>query len=116
MKPLMNRIITEFVVTAACLTLLMSILTSTKAQAAEGSYCHSCYHRSQTVLRKFKAMTGHPKGRKSYVIDHICPLACGGKDSIENLQWQTVKEGKSKDKWERTAKGCSTLCSPELLR
>ena len=39
-----------------------------------------------------------------YVIDHIRPLACGGADNPANLQWQTVKEGKAKDKWER--KGC----------
>ncbi|WP_198328237.1 HNH endonuclease signature motif containing protein [Methylovulum psychrotolerans] len=39
-----------------------------------------------------------------YVIDHVEPLACGGKDAPENMQWQTETEGKAKDKWER--KGC----------
>jgi len=38
-----------------------------------------------------------------YVIDHIKPLACGGADAPRNMQWQTVAEGKAKDKWERKA-------------
>jgi len=41
-----------------------------------------------------------------YVIDHIHALACGGADSPENMQWQSVAEGKAKDKWER--KGCAS--------
>lgn len=36
-----------------------------------------------------------------YVIDHIQALACGGADATSNMQWQTVAEGKAKDKWER---------------
>lgn len=39
-----------------------------------------------------------------YVIDHIKPLACGGVDKPSNMQWQSVAEGKAKDKWE--LKGC----------
>lgn len=35
-----------------------------------------------------------------YVIDHIKALACGGADAPENMQWQTVAEGKAKDRWE----------------
>ena len=41
---------------------------------------------------------------KGYVIDHVRPLACGGADDPSNLQWQTVKDAKAKDKWERI--GC----------
>lgn len=49
--------------------------------------------------------TGARKGPcKGYVIDHINPLACGGPDTPVNMQWQTIAEGKAKDKWER--KGC----------
>ena len=47
--------------------------------------------------------TGATKGRcEGYIIDHIKPLACGGADSPENMQWQTEEESKAKDKWERT--------------
>ncbi len=36
-----------------------------------------------------------------YVVDHVIPLACGGADGPENMQWQTVEEAKAKDQWER---------------
>ena len=42
-----------------------------------------------------------PKGDvKATHWPHI-PLACGGADSTENMQWQTEEEPKAKDKWER---------------
>ena len=44
------------------------------------------------------------ESRRGYVIDHIVPLACGGTDAPGNLQWQTVAEGKAKDRTERV--GC----------
>jgi hypothetical protein len=37
----------------------------------------------------------------THVRDHVIPLACGGPDSIANMVWQTVEEGKAKDRWER---------------
>ena len=40
-----------------------------------------------------------------YIKDHVKPLACGGPDSVSNLQWQTKRAAKEKDKWER--KSCS---------
>jgi hypothetical protein len=45
-----------------------------------------------------------------YVIDHIKPLDCGGADDPSNMQWQSVAEGKAKDKWER--QGCHGGGSP----
>lgn len=36
-----------------------------------------------------------------YVIDHIRPLACGGADAPENMQWQTKAEARAKDAVER---------------
>ncbi len=44
--------------------------------------------------------TGYPNGRPGYVVDHIIPLECGGADDPSNMQWQTVAEGKAKDKTE----------------
>jgi hypothetical protein len=35
-----------------------------------------------------------------YVVDHITPLKRGGADRSGNMQWQTVREAKAKDKWE----------------
>lgn len=45
--------------------------------------------------------TGYPHGRPGYVIDHIIPLANGGRDDPSNMQWQTKADAKAKDKWER---------------
>lgn len=66
--------------------------------------------RSHQAIAEFKRQqpcpaTGKPKGPcPGWIIDHVIPLACGGPDRPENLQWQTVAEAKAKDKWER--KGC----------
>lgn len=49
--------------------------------------------------------TGQKRGRcPGYVVDHIKPLACGGPDDRDNMQWQTVSAAKEKDRWERL--GC----------
>jgi hypothetical protein len=48
---------------------------------------------------------GRPAGPcPGYVIDHVKPLACGGADAPNNMQWQTIAEGKAKDRVERI--GC----------
>jgi hypothetical protein len=39
-----------------------------------------------------------------YVIDHVRPLECGGADAPSNMQWQTIAEGKAKDKTERACR------------
>jgi hypothetical protein len=57
--------------------------------------------RSAAARHAFARQTGFPHGRPGYVIDHIVPLACGGADTPSNMQWQTVAEGKLKDKSER---------------
>lgn len=56
--------------------------------------------RSASAKHAFEVQTGYPKGRPGYVVDHIKPLACGGADVSSNMQWQTVAEGKAKDKIE----------------
>jgi hypothetical protein len=30
-------------------------------------------------------------------------LACGGPDTVANLQWQTIHDARAKDQWERKA-------------
>jgi hypothetical protein len=79
-----------------------------KIYAQERAY-HAA-HRSRAARAEF--MKSHPcpsTGRgygacPGYVVDHVKPLACGGADAPANMQWQTVAEGKAKDKWERI--GC----------
>ena len=68
------------------------------------------YHRSQKAKTIFKyshpcPATNRNKGScPGYIIDHIKPLACGGADEPNNMQWQTKAEATAKDKCER--KGC----------
>src|ERR1700680_666126 len=67
--------------------------------------------RSEAAKREFEHMhpcpaTGVSGGScPGYVIDHVTPLACGGEDAPNNMQWQTVADGKAKDEWERKACG-----------
>jgi hypothetical protein len=63
--------------------------------------------RSSSARARFMRLTGYPSGRPGYVVDHIIPLACGGPDAPENMQWQTIEEAKEKDKVER--KECSNI-------
>jgi hypothetical protein len=35
----------------------------------------------------------------------MIPLACGGPDAVWNLQWQTIRDAKAKDRWELGACG-----------
>jgi|SRR6185369_8616974 len=65
--------------------------------------------RSMKVLREFQLVhpcpsTGLTHGKcPGYVKDHVVPLCLTGKegDVVSNLQWQTVKDAKVKDRWER---------------
>ncbi len=76
--------------------------------------------RSQSAKVEFKQNNPCPANgaRKGpcagYVIDHIQPLACGGADRPENMQWQTIADGKDKDKWERN--GCRPYPRPPTGR
>lgn len=79
--------------------ILLTLLLSTNA--------HAEYARSKAALRVFIKEQACPStglGKfpcPGYVVDHIKALACGGEDAPSNMQWQTVAEGKAKDKWER---------------
>jgi hypothetical protein len=57
--------------------------------------------------------TGQRRGRcPGYVIDHVQPLCAGGPDRTSNMQWQTVQEGKIKDRQERRM--CRSRTLPTL--
>ena len=67
--------------------------------------------RSAAVKREFQLthpwpVTGLTSGRcPGYVKDHIVPLSYGGPDAASNMQWQTTREARAKDRWE--TKGCA---------
>jgi hypothetical protein len=60
-------------------------------------------HRSRAVAREFQCehpcpLTGKTSGAcPGYRKDHIKALACGGPDTVANLQWQTFADAKAKD-------------------
>jgi hypothetical protein len=64
-------------------------------------------HQSREVTREFQRehpcpSTGRTSGAcPGFRKDHIKPLACGGPDAVSNLQWQTIRQAKAKDAWER---------------
>ena len=69
-------------------------------------YATSHEKRSAKAKYDFERGTGHPRGWPGHVVDHVVPLACGGADAPSNMQWQSVEEGKAKDRVER--RGCET--------
>jgi hypothetical protein len=69
--------------------------------------------RNTAVLRAFELMWPRPKDGRTWIRDHVIPLACGGCDSIDNLQWLPVEAWREKSKWERKVyggKGISAGC------
>lgn len=64
------------------------------------------YARDPRTPRDFMRLHPCPaNGAKSgpcpgYIRDHIVPLCKGGRDTVDNMQWQTIAEAKWKDRWE----------------
>lgn len=64
--------------------------------------------RSRRARAAFKRNNPCPATAESkgpcpgYVIDHIKPLACGGEDAPDNMQWQTRAAARAKDRWSAT--------------
>lgn len=82
---------------ALLLAVAVSASATTRSTAAKLAFVkrHAC---PATHLHKLPC--------KGYVIDHVKPLDCGGKDAPSNMQWQTIAAGKAKDKWERSGPTC----------
>jgi hypothetical protein len=64
-------------------------------------------YRSCEVKHEFLCpSTGKTSGScPGYRKDHIIPLACGGPDAVSNMQWQTIRDARAKDRWELRACG-----------
>jgi hypothetical protein len=86
-----------------CAILAVCLVLAIPASAKE--------HRSASVKHEFQLTHPCPStcltsgACPGYVKDHIVPLACGGPDAVSNMQWQTIRAAKAKDKWE--TKGCA---------
>jgi hypothetical protein len=94
--------------TAARVILFLTALTLPIAAAAAEIVRdkHGRIARSTAAKNAFKRehpcpLTGQPRGAcPGYVVDHIIALKRGGPDTPANMQWQTVKDAKAKDRWE----------------
>src|ERR1700746_1466908 len=62
-------------------------------------------HRSREVTWEFQRKHPCPSNGKTsgacpgYRKDHIKALACGGPDTLSNIQWQTIAAARAKDRW-----------------
>ena len=84
--------------------LLNLLLFSTSSFAVE--------NRDPAQVRLFKKTNICPSTHKfsqkcpGYVVDHIQAIDCGGLDAPSNMQYQTIADGKAKDKIERKGANC----------
>lgn len=97
----------------------LALLFITNAHAADLRVCgdpardlDGGIRRSSTVTTQFQRLhpcpsTGLKYGAcRGWSKDHVIPLACGGCDSVENMQWlkNSIKScagAECKDRWER---------------
>jgi len=61
--------------------------------------------RDKGVLRVFEKRHPKPSIEGRWYRDHVIPLACGGCDSLINLQWLPEAQWRDKSKWERIVYG-----------
>jgi len=69
--------------------------------------------RHRAPILAFMKLSGYPKGRPGYVIDHIIPLCAGGKDEPSNMQWQELAASYRKDVFERAL--CAAMKKQGML-
>src|ERR1043166_3834217 len=58
-------------------------------------------HRSSKARHDFMKQTGHPKGWKGHIVDHVRPLCSGGRDVPANMAWSERADSLLKDREER---------------
>lgn len=111
----MRRLVLALVLVAGC-----SQAAGVNPQTLDSRYCgepvardpNGKISRDSSVLREFKKLYACPStGLRwgpcpGWQLDHVIPLACGGCDSVKNLQWlpgeiKSCAGTKCKDRWER---------------
>ena len=86
--------------------LLTTLLPIILLSCAATEPAHARIARSRAVTYEFQKLHPCPSTSKrygacpGYIKDHIQALCVGGKDSVDNMQWQTVEEAAIKDKTE----------------
>jgi TPR repeat protein len=56
--------------------------------------------QSNSAHTDFMAQTGHPKGNPGFVIDYKTPVAAGGSDAPNNMQWAILSDARKTEKWD----------------
>jgi hypothetical protein len=94
------------------LALALAMLFATSAIGADPRFCGppardagGTIIRSQTVLRAFQREHPKPQDGRKWIMDHVVPLACGGCDAVQNLQWLPEEQWRAKSLWERKVYG-----------
>jgi hypothetical protein len=108
MKTTTHRLITAGL---AAISLVTIALMPGVGEAWGSDFHDPCERDGQVRIERLTStwidymdQTGYPDGRPGYAIDYINSLACGGADSVSNLQWLTIEEHWIKTASER--KGC----------
>ena len=77
-------------------------LEESKSEPAQAKENRDPHQRALFVKQHPCPATGKTRGAcPGYIVDHIRPLCAGGADHSSNMQWQTVADGKVKDRNER---------------
>src|SRR6266480_2121778 len=98
--------------TIALLSALAILMAAPPDDVKEQGHPHQ---RAEFVKKHPCPATGKKKGAcPGYVVDHIKPLCAGGADHPSNMQWQTRKEAKIKDR--REAEQCRRFRSQHYGR
>lgn len=96
------------------------LLVAAQTLAADGRFCgppprdaQGRIIRDPAVAREFERLYPRPKDGRRWFKDHPLPMACGGCDSVANMQWLPEELWREKSKWERKVyggKGISEGC------
>jgi hypothetical protein len=105
-----GRYMRKIVPTLSALMLLTSLGSAAGAQGGAPTHAkadpgvardkNGKVKRSSTAKEQFERQSGFPHGRPGYVVDHVVPLAKGGRDAPSNMQWQSKADAKAKDRVE----------------
>ena len=79
---------------------LLLVVTVLAAGVAAGGERRSAAARAEFLRLKPCPVAAAGRRCPGYVVDHVVPLCLGGLDVPANMQWQTVEEGREKDKAE----------------
>lgn len=98
------------------LLLIVLLIVTQAALAADARFCgapernaNGTIKRSAAVraafMREYPCPGRDPEGRCTWIVDHVVPLACGGCDMVENMQWLPRDLWLRKSAWERKVYG-----------